>query len=60
MAAFPEDLAAGVRCEQALIEERIPCLAENTWNREKRSDYAEFSARYARVTGLYETFRVAR
>lgn len=59
MAAFPDDLAAGVRCEQKLLEERIPCLAENTWNREKQSDYAEFSARYARVTDLYETFRLS-
>lgn len=60
MAAFPDDLPAGVRCEQKLLEERVPALAENTWNREKLSDYTEFSVRYARVTGLYETFRTQR
>ena len=57
MNAFPDDLRAGVRAEQKLLEERVPALAENTWNREKLSDFAEFSTRYTRVTGLYECFR---
>ena len=43
--------------KQKLLEERVPALAENTWNREKLSDFAEFSTRYTRVTGLYECFR---
>jgi hypothetical protein len=50
-------VAEGVREEQRLIEERTPCLSENVWNREKPTDWAEFSGRMARVAELYERFR---
>lgn len=50
-------VAEGVREEQKLIEERTPCLSENVWNREKPTDWAEFSGRMARVAELYERFR---
>lgn len=53
---FPT-VAEGVREEQRLIEERTPALSENTWNRVKQSDWAEFSARMERVAALYEAFR---
>ncbi len=52
-----ENVAEGVREEQRLIEERTPALAENTWNREKRTDWPEFSARMTAVAALYEAFR---
>ncbi len=51
------NVAEGVREEQRLIEERTPALAENTWNREKRTDWPEFSARMSAVAALYEAFR---
>ena len=50
-------VAEGVREEQRLIEERTPCLSENVWNREKPTDWAEFSGRMAQVAELYERFR---
>ncbi len=50
-------VAEGVREEQRLVEERTPCLSENVWNREKPTDWAEFSSRMARVAELYEHFR---
>lgn len=50
-------VAEGVREEQRLIEERTPCLSENVWNREKPTDWAEFSSRMAQVAELYERFR---
>ena len=52
-----ENVAEGVREEQRLMEERTPCLSENVWNREKPTDWAEFSGRMAQVAELYETFR---
>jgi len=52
-----ENVAEGVREEQRLIEERTPCLSENVWNRIKPTDWAEFRARMAKVTALYEAFR---
>ena len=50
-------VAEGVREEQRLVEERTPCLSENVWNREKPTDWAEFSGRMAQVAELYESFR---
>ena len=52
-----DNIAEGVRAEQRLIEERVPCLTENVWNREKSSDWTEFSGRMAQVCALYEVFR---
>ena len=52
-----ENVAEGVREEQRLMEERTPCLSENVWNREKTTDWAEFSGRMAQVAELYERFR---
>ncbi len=52
-----ENVAEGVREEQRLMEERTPCLSENVWNREKPTDWAEFSGRMAQVAELYERFR---
>ena len=59
MTAFGNNLKEGVRAEQKLLEERVPVLSENTWNREKVSDYAEFLSRYTRAAELYERFRKA-
>ena len=56
MGSFP-NLAEGVREEQRLVEERVPCLTENVWNRVKPTDWAEFSGRMAQVAELYEAFR---
>ncbi len=55
-----ENITEGVREEQRLIEERVPCLAENLWHREKVSDFAEFSARMAAVGAQYEAFRASK
>ncbi len=51
------NVAEGVREEQRLVEERTPALSENTWNRQKRTDWPEFSARMQAVAALYEQFR---
>ncbi len=59
MSEFPT-VAEGVREEQRLVEERVPALAENTWNREKRTDREEFLARMQDVAALYEAFRGRR
>lgn len=55
--AFPDDIATGVREEQAVVEGRAPALAENTWNRVKRTDWDEFRGRLAAVEALYAAFR---
>ena len=57
MPSYPDDLAEGVREEQRLVEERVPCLTENVWNRVKPTDWTEFSGRMAQVAELYEAFR---
>lgn len=46
----------GVRVEQNLVEERVPALAENTWNREKVLDFPTFQAQYQRVMQTYRRF----
>ena len=48
---FP-DIIEGVRGEQRKVEERTPALAENTWNRQKVSDFDEFSVRCEQVAPL--------
>lgn len=54
--SYPNDVEKGVRHEQRLVEERIPCLAENTWSREKNCSLEEFFAAYVGVNGIYEKF----
>lgn len=54
---FPDNIAAGVRGEMQIVEERTPGLAENTWNRIKRTDWVEFSTRLKAVEALYQVFR---
>lgn len=56
MPSYP-NVAEGVREEQRLMEERVPCLIENVWNREKPTDWPEFSGRMEQVAALYEAFR---
>ncbi len=53
-------VAEGVREEQRLIEERTPALAENTWHRQKVTDWDEFSARSSAVAELYKALRTHR
>ena len=55
--SYPDDVEAGIRHEQRLMEERIPCLAENTWSREKNCRLEEFFAAYTKVNALYAKFK---
>lgn len=52
---FPT-VAEGIAAERALIAERAPMLAENTWNREKRRTYADAAAAYAHSAPLFRAF----
>lgn len=47
----------GQLAEQHLMEERVPCLAENVWHKEKLSDFNELKKRYDRVMNLYSNFK---
>ena len=49
-------LSEGIRKEQQLVEERVPPFTENVWNREKPTDWNEFSTRMTAVASLYESF----
>lgn len=55
--SYPDDAEAGIRHEQRLMEERIPCLAENTWSREKNCRLEEFFAAYTKINSLYAKFK---
>ncbi len=44
--SYPDNIEEGVREEQRLVEERVPCLAENTWNRTKKTDDKHFFSSY--------------
>ena len=44
--SYPDSICEGVREEQRLVEERVPFLAENTWNREKRCTQEGFFSAY--------------
>lgn len=46
IAANYPNLADGIAAERELVAERAPMLAENTWNRQKRRDYANVRAAY--------------
>ena len=46
IAANCPNLADGIAAERELVAERAPMLAENTWNRQKRRDYADVRAAY--------------
>ncbi len=59
MATYPV-VAEGVRAEQAILEANAPALSENLWNRQKVSDFAEFSERLAKVEALYAAFRAGK
>ena len=50
-------LSEGIRKEQQLMEERAQPFSENVWNREKPTDWAEFSGRMTAIAPLYESFR---
>ena len=50
-------LSEGIRREQQLMEERTMPFSENVWNREKPTDWEEFSQRMTAVSALYESFR---
>lgn len=45
--SYPDDVEKGIREEQRLVEERVPCLAENTWNRYRRNTQEQFFSAYA-------------
>ena len=47
--SYPDNIEEGVRDEQRLVEERVPCLAENTWNREKKTDDKHFFSAYTEL-----------
>lgn len=58
--SYPDDVRKGIKEEQRLVEERVPCLAENTWNREKKRSLEEFFAAYVKIKDIYARFRESR
>ncbi len=44
----------GVKIEQQLVAERMPCLAENTWNKEKVVTFEEFDGKYQHLAKTAE------
>lgn len=52
-----EDPVLGAAEEMTLVEQRIPALAENTWNVRKVSDWAEFSLRARKVASRYQKLK---
>ena len=47
MTAYADNLEEGIRQEQKLLLERLPALAENTWNvADKEITYEAFTAAY--------------
>ena len=52
--SYPDDIEAGIREEQRLVEERVGCLAENTWNREKKCYHSDFFEAYVKAKKLQE------
>ena len=50
---YYQDNLNGVKINQELVEARLSCLAENTWNREKSLTWEEFSNRKKVVDGLH-------
>ena len=55
--SYPDNIEEGVREEQRLVEERVPCLAENTWNREKRTDDKHFFAAYTKLLKMRDKLK---
>lgn len=51
--SYPDNIEEGVRDEQRLVEERVPCLAENTWNREKKTDDKHFFSAYTELLKMF-------
>ena len=47
--SYPENIEEGIREEQRLVEERVPCLAENTWNRTRRNTQEQFFSAYTEL-----------
>lgn len=56
MGCYP-NVAEGVREEQRLMEERVLCLTENVWNREKPLSWDAFKPKMEKIAALYEAFR---
>ena len=50
--SFPDDIEKGIREEQRLVEERVPCLAENTWNRTRRNTQEQFFSAYTELIDM--------
>ena len=56
MGCYP-NVAEGVREEQRLMEERVLCLTENVWTREKPLSWDAFKPKMEKIAALYEAFR---
>ncbi len=50
--SYPDNIEKGIRAEQRLVEERVPCLAENTWNRARRNTQEQFFSAYTEFIGM--------
>ena len=55
--SFPDDIEKGVREEQRLVEERVGCLSENTWNRTKKCNDHDFFSAYTKAMELHKNLK---
>jgi hypothetical protein len=55
--SYPDNIEEGVREEQRLVEERVGCLSENTWNRTKKCNDKIFFKAYAKAKKLQTRLR---
>lgn len=55
--SYPDNIEEGVREEQRLVEERVGCLSENTWNRTKKCHDSVFFKAYVKAKKLQEKLR---
>ncbi|MBE6594086.1 MAG: hypothetical protein E7642_08900 [Ruminococcaceae bacterium] len=58
--SYPDNIEKGVREEQRLVEERVPCLAENVWNRTKKCSDHVFFAAYTNAMRLHKKLRESK
>ena len=55
--SYPDNIEEGVCEEQRLVEERVGCLSENTWNRTKKCNDKIFFKAYAKAKKLQTRLR---
>lgn len=55
--SYPDNIEKGIREEQRLVEERVACLAENTWNRTRKNTQEQFFSAYVKLKDMHAVLR---